>query len=329
MNSDSSRRSFLKKSAAAAISAPLLMSWEERALAQQRGGGAPPSDAPTVKASLPSGSIGKVKMTRLICGSNLIHGIAHSRDLLYVSPLVKHYYTDEKIMETWSVCEQNGIDTMSLHTSQALTVYQKYRAQGGRIKYLAMVVPEKNDFKVDVQRARDAGAMGAFILGNYCDHWAREGHVEWIGEMISNIKAAGMIAGVAAHSLRTVKAAEQAGIAPDFYMKTLHESNYWSKRQADQTKDVIDAATPTFGGNYWCMDAEETIAYMATIKRPWIAYKVLAAGAIQPSDGFHYAFQNGADFIAVGMFDFQVASDAGVADGVLKAIRSRSRAWEA
>ena len=39
--------------------------------------------------------------------------------------------------------------------------------------------------------------------------------------------------------------------------------------------------------------------------KPWIAYKVLAAGAIHPADGFKYAFQNGADFACVGMLDFK------------------------
>jgi hypothetical protein len=63
--------------------------------------------------------------------------------------------------------------------------------------------------------------------------------------------------------------------------------------------------------NYWCMDADETIAFMEKSRRPWIAYKVLAAGAIQRHDGFQYAFQQGADFLLVGMFDFQITAIAG------------------
>jgi len=48
----------------------------------------------------------------VICGGNLISGFAHSRDLIYVSPLLQHYFTDEKIMETWARCEEYGINTM-------------------------------------------------------------------------------------------------------------------------------------------------------------------------------------------------------------------------
>jgi NAD(P)H-dependent flavin oxidoreductase YrpB (nitropropane dioxygenase family) len=109
-------------------------------------------------------------------------------------------------------------------------------------------------------------------------------------------------------------------------MKTLHSTHYWSTRRPDQTKEVIDN-----GGadNYWCMDPEETIKAMHDVACPWMAYKVLAAGAIHPREGFKHAFANGADFCIVGMFDFQVAEDAAVARAVLKALLDRKRPWRA
>ena len=119
---------------------------------------------------------------------------------------------------------------------------------------------------------------------------------------------------------------EEAGFNADFYVKTLHDTNYWSKRRPDQMKEVID----NYGiDNYWCMDPKETIAFMANVKRPWIAYKVLAAGAIHPRSGFRHAFENGADFAAVGMFDFQIAENVAVANQVLAETQTRDRAWMA
>ena len=326
MNTNSNRRSFLKKSAAATLAAPLIMSIEEYALAGQESAASPSPAAPSSKATLPTGTIGKVKISRLICGGNLINGYAHSRDLIYVSSLLKHYFTDDKIMETWSLCEQHGINTMLLYPrdAQAVSLYAKYRAGGGRINYLAQIAPAKTDLKTDVQRARDAGAAGAYLVGNLTDAWTREGDVQLIGQLISNIREQGLVAGVAAHELRSVKAVEDGKVAPDFYMKTLHDTNYWSKRRPDQFQEVID----NYGvDNYWCKDPKETIAYMDDINRPWIAYKVLAAGAIDPKAGFRHAFVNGADFVAVGMFDFQIADDVAVANDVLKATQNRERAW--
>ncbi|MBN1418215.1 MAG: hypothetical protein JXP34_05525, partial [Planctomycetes bacterium] len=70
--------------------------------------------------------------------------------------------------------------------------------------------------------------------------------------------------------------------------------------------------------NMWCTNPEETIAYMRSIKTPWIAFKVMAAGAIHPRDGFRFAYEGGADFICAGMFDFQVVEDVLIARRILE-----------
>ncbi len=325
MKTKSSRRNFLRNSATAGIAVPFIMSLEEYALHAQE---AKPTAAPVPgsKGTVPTGKIGNVTISRLICGGNLISGYAHSRDLIYVSPLLKHYFTDQKVLETWSLCEEHGINTMVLNPSdgKAIELYTKHRSQGGKIQYLAQLAPAKEDLKTSVKQARDAGASGAFLLGNYADAWTREGSTPLIGELLALIKEQGLICGVAAHELRTVKAVEKAGCAPDFYMKTLHENKYWSSRKPDQMKEVID----NYGvDNYWCMDPKETILYMSELQRPWIAYKVLAAGAIHPRSGFQHAFDNGADFLNVGMFDFQVAEDASIATAAFQAARNREREW--
>jgi hypothetical protein len=328
MKTKSSRRLFLKHSAAVTLVAPLVMSLEEYALAEQAN--APTTPKPNLAPAIPMsmGSIGKVRISRLICGGNLISGYAHSRDLIYVSPLLTHYFTDEKILETWSVCEQNGVNTMILFPAdkRAAGLYEKYRSRGGRIQYLAQISPGKEDLKSPVKQAKDAGAVGAFLLGNLSDAWTRDGDVNLIGELLANIKDQGLISGVAGHELRTVQAVEKAGFAPDFYMKTLHQNNYWSKRQPDQMKEVIDNYAID---NYWCLDPKQTIAYMSELKRPWIAYKVLAAGAIPPKAGLQHAFENGADFAAVGMFDFQIAENVAITNEVVAAAQNRDRDWYA
>jgi NAD(P)H-dependent flavin oxidoreductase YrpB (nitropropane dioxygenase family) len=65
---------------------------------------------------------------------------------------------------------------------------------------------------------------------------------------------------------------------------------------------------------------------MFTVKQPWIAFKVLAAGAIPPHRGFRHAFEGGADFILVGMFDWQIAEDVQITKQVLGNLR-RLRPW--
>jgi hypothetical protein len=328
MKTKLNRRRFLKTSAVASLTVPLVTSLEEYALAAQVAQPSAEPSTPASPATMPAGTIGKLKLSRLICGGNLISGYAHSRDLIYVSQLLKAYFTEARIMETWALCEQHGINTMIFNPSNrsALATYRKYRAQGGKIQCLAQLDPPKDDLSTQIKEAVDAGVQGALLVGNFGDAWTREGDVESIGRFVELVKAEGVVAGVAGHELRTPKTVEQAGIKPDFYMKTLHSASYWSARRPDQQQDVID----NYGiDNYWCKDEAETVRFFSELERPWIAYKVLAAGAIHPQAGFKHAFSRGADFCLVGMFDFQVAENAAIATRVLAETVNRDRAWVA
>jgi hypothetical protein len=328
MNHPQHRRQFLKQSVAAGFAFPFLASFEEHALIAQSTQPHPSTQPPSQKAMLPSGRIGNVTMSRLICGGNLISGYAHSRDLIYVSSLLKAYFTEAKIMETWTACEEQGVNTMIFGPSdaRALEIYRKYRQRGGRMQCLGQLTPNRDDLSPAVNQAVDAGLVGAVLVGNYGDQWTREGDVDRIGQFVQLVQAQGLIAGVAGHELRTIVTVEEAGIEPDFYMKTLHSENYWSKRQPHQTAEIIDNYAVD---NYWCLDPVATIRYMQELERPWLAYKVLAAGAIPPRAGFQYAFENGADFCVVGMFDFQITEDVAIATNVLNTTGNRSRAWMA
>jgi hypothetical protein len=108
------------------------------------------------------------------------------------------------------------------------------------------------------------------------------------------------------------------GLRPDFWMKTLHKTDYWSARVGEKEHD-----------NIWCTDPEATIAYMRDLPEPWIAFKVLAAGALEAKPSFQFAFESGADFICVGMYDFQIVDDVNLVLEVLQTRLARQRRWRA
>ena len=116
---------------------------------------------------------------------------------------------------------------------------------------------------------------------------------------------------------------EKHGIGNDFYIKTFHHHNYATGPKPDELKAPYSEIP-----GYWCMDPDETIEVMKKVTKPWIAFKVMAAGAIPPKDAFRYVFENGADHTLAGMFDFEIAEDVMIVNDVLSNLKTRPRPWQ-
>lgn len=279
---------------------------------------------------MPKGRIGKLEVSRLILGGNLLTHYTHSRDLQYVYRLAAKYNTDEKIMETLALAEANGINTVSMHNPpHPMSVLRRYRQErGGKIQWIicptAEIKPGLEEYRRQVEDLIKDGCEAIYLWGVRGDALVNEGNFDLLAKAVELPKEFGVPSGVGGHALEVVKACEQHGVAADFYIKTFHHHTYPTGPRPDEIKGPYNE----FPG-YWCANPEETAAFMKSVKKPWIAFKTMAAGAIPPKNAFRYAFRLGADFVLAGMFDFEIAEDGQLARETVAALAQRERPWMA
>jgi hypothetical protein len=316
---------FVGTLAAASIEKNSRDSFEERNLVDAKISGTvlkplDHADLDRLKGKIPYAKIKGLEVSRMIMGGNLIGGWAHSRDLLYVSDLVKTYHTEEKIFKTFQMAENCGIN--SLITNPVLCpVLKKYWDLGGKIQFIS---DGGWNYREDIQKSIDAGASACYLHGGRADNLVKEGNLDEIAWALDLIRKNGLPAGIGGHELGTIKACISNGLIPDFWMKTLHKTSYWSARIDNERKTTLDEG---FADNIFCQNPDETITFMNKLEQPWIAYKILAAGAIKPQDAFQWSFEQGADFICVGMFDFQMIDNVNLACETLQSNIQRNRPW--
>jgi len=267
---------------------------------------------------IPAGEIAGMKIGRMLLGGNLLTHYTHSRDLRYVYNLAAHYNTPEKIFETMRIAEAHGINAVVIHTAAGvIDGMREYKKQGGKIQWIicptAPINEEMADYTQCCQECVDAGVDSLYLWGVQADGLI--GRPDLIKKAVATMKSFGVPVGVASHKLEVIEVCEKENIKNDFYLKTFHGNNY-----------------PTANLNYdssWCDDAQKVIDVMAAVEKPWIAYKIMAAGAIPPRTALEYTFANGADFTAFGMFDFEIDEDTRLLNEVLEldSVKNRARKW--
>jgi hypothetical protein len=326
----------LGKALAGAAGVGAAVSLEERILVAALQEQQTTSDTSSPQAAdFPQGQIGDLKMSRMLMGGNLIGGWAHARDLLYVSELFKAYNTDEKIFETLELGEQQGINTIQIDP-KCQEVVERYKKQrGSKLQTMICMRPNQDVQKMrdEIRQLVDQGATTLYTHGHFTDMCARDDDADTLGKALDLIHQEGLKAGIGGHSLKNIVLSEEQNLNPDYYVKTLHTDRYWSAIPEESRKEFCWQRGPQpdhddYHDNMYCLNPKETIEYMSQVKKPWVAFKVLAAGSISTKVGFSYAFRNGADFIIVGMFDFQVEENASLAAQIVQRNESRkARPW--
>lgn len=264
-----------------------------------------------------------VEMSRLILGGNVIGGWAHTRDMNFYNKMVKAYHTDERVFRTFRMAEECGIKAILTNPALMRVITRYWTETGGKLGFLS----DCGHPKGLVEGARASVKNGASLVythGGIADNWAAKGNWQGFREFLDEARKLGVPVGIGGHKIATVKFCVEHDLIPDFWMKTVHRIDY-------PTADFGDGEKGVHHDNNFCVDgAEATFEYMKSRPEPWIAFKINAAGAYHPRESLPMAFKGGADFVCLGMYDYQIVEDVNIFNDVFKdGLPKRERSWRA
>ncbi|MBI4327196.1 MAG: hypothetical protein HY674_18320 [Chloroflexi bacterium] len=261
------RRAFLTETASLALAVAAL---------RATGGWA----AETPPGRLPKIKLGTLEVSRLILGSNPFFGFSHGNPQAE-SDEMKTWYTPDRIMAVLDQAADHGITAVWTPCYEPwVTIWNEYRKKDGKLQtWIAQ--PDRLPMEREIEIAASNGAQAIAIQGCRIDDMVNEGKWEVIRGWLELIKSHRLPAGMATHGARTHLEAEKRGLPTDFYHQTLY-------RPDDYVKEGL----------------EESLATMAKLEKPVVAYKVLGAGRFLPKDTLPYVFKRlkPKDGLCLGVF---------------------------
>jgi hypothetical protein len=243
-----------------------------------------PSGQAGAPASLPTINLGGLEVSRLILGSNPFWGYSHKSAQL--DEEMRRHHTDERIIEILEEAAECGVMAVASPPEERWRkLWTRYTAGGGRLKiWISQCHGAPEQMLAEIDRSAAAGAKAVFIQGLRVEEQFGKGRFDVLRAWIEHIKEAGLPAGAAAHWPEIHPELQQRGFPIDFYYQCMYN--------ASKAED------------YTAAEREKAAATVAVLKKPVIAYKILAAGRLTAAEGFEYAFNHirRKDGVCVGIY---------------------------
>lgn len=229
-----------------------------------------------------------LQVTRLMLGANPFGGFSHQnkqRDAEMIA-----YHTPERIRETWERAYAAGINTMVTNneTPHVIQTVADYLAAGGPLQWIAQVSFRSfGSMPAAIDRAVGIGCRALYFHGGLVDELYAKRDASTLRGWVAHARTKGVPVGVAGHH-------------PD--------THYWV-----DSLDLVDFHTVAFfncgslhsgkGHKFKLADLVPAAECVARLRKPCIAYKIMAAGRIDPAMAFEFAFERikPGDVVNVGM----------------------------
>ena len=223
-------------------------------------------------------------MSRLILGSNPFWGYSHKSAQL--DEEMRRHHTDERIIQILDEAAACGLTALARPPDDRwVKLWKRYKESGGRLKtWISQCHGNPEQMVAEIDRSVRAGAGAVFIQGLRVEEQFAKGRFDVLLSWIEHIREAGLPAGAAAHWPEVHPELERRGFPTDFYYQCMYNVS----KTNDYSPAERDAATATIRG----------------LKKPVIAYKILAAGRRPAAEGFEHAFNHIArkDGVCIGIY---------------------------
>ncbi len=251
----------------------------------------------------PSIKLGPHTVNRLILGGNPIYGYSHFNKLL--SQHMTDWHTPERVQQLLKRAEQAGINTwQNSYAERTLQDLERYRAAGGQMHWLCLGKPDWDQKPDRIDDAARRKPIGIAPHGALAERLHREGKLTVLTDILKRIRDNGVLVGLSAHNPALIELAADKGWDVDYFMCCL----YYLTRPRPEYQKLLGTDLP-LGEIYLPSDPPRMFKVIQAVKKPCLAYKVLAAGrrvasAAEVRAAFQAALNNikPTDAIIVGMY---------------------------
>jgi len=244
------------------------------------------------------------KVSRLIVGGNPISGNSHlSRE---TDREMVDYFTSENSKKLLFECERQGITAMQLRGDRhVLRLLHEYRSEGGKLLWIAQTVSELADIKASVRGMSAYQPIAVYLHGTRADNYWKTGMIDRLKADLAALRESGVPVGLGSHTPEVIQDSEEKGWDVDFYMASLYNpyklTPGWRESFLVSGKHEPEV--------YEDSDRDKMSSVIRQVKKPCLAFKILAAGrnAQTPQrlrEAFEFALRSikSSDAIVVGMF---------------------------
>jgi hypothetical protein len=244
---------------------------------------------------MPTISLGKHRISRLICGANPMLGYSYMGS--HCDRHMKEYFTPERTVEFLLKCEQAGITAHQM--SHRIDYIRLLRERGTNMKIFRL-----HEDREKIKEALELDQPIALVHhGGTSDRLFAEGKSGIVHDYVKAVKDKGLMAGVSAHNPDVIKQIADEDWEVDFFMTCFYFLS--SKLTGEEPSSIL----PVGSYNFVKDDPLVMTKVIRQVKQPCLAFKILGAGRQCANQemvrsAFKFAFENikPTDGVIVGMF---------------------------